>query len=65
MTDSLYTYVRSELESAKGNWPDVAEATGISKRTIEKIASGEISDPGIHKMERLARYFRGSEARAV
>jgi transcriptional regulator with XRE-family HTH domain len=61
MTQTLYAYVRARLEATKGRWPDIAEATGISKRTIEKIASGEIADPGVHKMELLARYFRAGD----
>src|SRR5579863_6377892 len=42
MTDSIYQYVLAELEQAKGHWPEVAEGTGISRRTIEKIARQEV-----------------------
>jgi transcriptional regulator with XRE-family HTH domain len=61
--ESIYTYVLAELQTAKGGWPDIALATGISRRTIEKIASGEIVDPGVIKIEKLARYFHGKKAR--
>lgn len=58
MKKSLHEYVLAELEAAKGTWPEVSRDTGISLRTIQKISSGEIVDPGITKMERLANYFR-------
>lgn len=59
MTDSIYQYVLAELENAKGSWPAVAKATGMSKRTIEKIARQEVADPGVSLIEKLAVYFRG------
>jgi transcriptional regulator with XRE-family HTH domain len=62
MTDSMLDYVLGQLELCKGHWATVAERTGISKRTIEKIASGEIADPGVRKIELLSRYFRASAA---
>lgn len=32
-------------------------ALGMSKRTVWKIETGEINDPGSSKVEKLARYF--------
>lgn len=64
MSQSLYAYVLAQLEATKGRWREIAVATGISKRTIEKISNGDIVDPGIHKMEKLARYFRTSEKKS-
>jgi len=58
MTAALLEYVIEQLQAAKGCWPRIAAATSISKRTLEKIASGEINDPGVRKIEILARYFR-------
>ena len=60
MTDSIYAFVLAELELAKGKWSEVADGTGMSKRTIEKIARREIEDPGVSHIEKLATYFRGS-----
>lgn len=48
----------AQLAAAKGTWPLIAEATGVSNRTIQKIASGEIADPGVSHIEKLAGYFR-------
>lgn len=62
MTDSIYQYVLAQLQDAKGHWSTVAEESGVPKRTIEKIASGEIDDPGVRKIEKLAAYFRQRES---
>lgn len=59
MSDSIFEYVLEQLQRHKGQWQSVAMSTGISKRTIEKIATGEIADPGVIKVEKLAEYFRG------
>lgn len=56
---SMHAYVVAGLQNAKGRWRLIAEATGIPKRTVEKIASGEIADPGVMSVQKLADYFRG------
>lgn len=61
MTDSIYAFVLERLESVKGRWPRVAEESGISLRTIEKIARQEVKDPGVSFIERLAKYFRDND----
>jgi len=58
MNDSIYHYVLAELASRKGTWPAIAADTDISLRTIEKIARREVKDPGVSRIESLARYFR-------
>ena len=60
--ESLYAFVMRRLQEAKGTWPEVAEATGVSRRTIEKIAREEIKDPGVSHIEKLAQYFRDQQA---
>lgn len=62
MKQSLYDFVISRLQDAKGTWPEIAEATGVSIRTIQKIASGEIADPGVSHIEKLAAHFRAQAA---
>lgn len=57
--ESLHEFVVRQLQATKGTWPAIAEETGVSKRTIEKIASREIQDPGVSHIEKLAGYFRG------
>lgn len=60
----MYEYVLGQLQEAKGEWPVVAEATGMSRRTIEKIARREVKDPGVSHIEKLAGYFRGRQKHA-
>ncbi len=54
----MHQYVIDELQRHKGRWSQVAKDTGISKRTIEKVARRETEDPGVSLVERLAGYFR-------
>lgn len=62
MHESIHDYVVDQLQAAKGQWSRVAEDTGMSKRTIEKIARREFKDPAVSFIERLNRYFREREA---
>lgn len=55
---SIHQYVLDQLEASKGSWPAVAEETGISIRTIEKIARQEVENPGVKTVEQLARHFQ-------
>lgn len=61
MTPSLYEYVLIKLDETRFRWRAVALGSGVSKRTIEKIASKEIKDPGISHIQKLADYFRSLE----
>jgi transcriptional regulator with XRE-family HTH domain len=65
MTESIYEFVLTQLQEYKGRWTAVAEGSGVSKRTIEKIASREIADPGVSHIEKLATYFRGQAEERV
>lgn len=60
MTESLYQFVMDQLQTHKGRWADIAEGSGVSRRTIEKIARKEIADPGVSHIEKLATYFRNA-----
>lgn len=58
MEQPIYDYVLSQLELSKGRWADIAEGSGVSKRTLEKIARREIEDPGVSHVQKLHDYFR-------
>jgi hypothetical protein len=58
MTDSIYEFVLAQLAASKGRWSEVAEGSGVPKRSIEKIARREWLDPGVSQIEKLATYFR-------
>jgi len=59
--ESLHEFVIGRLLAARGRWPAVAAATGVPRRTIEKIARREIADPGVRSIEALAAHFRAAE----
>lgn len=63
MNTSIHQYVLEQLQAYKGQWRIVAEESGLSRRTIEKIARREIPDPGVSKIETLAAYFVAREKR--
>lgn len=54
--DSVHEHVVEKLRACRSDWDSVAEATGVSRRTIEKIVSGEIQDPRLRKFEKLAKH---------
>lgn len=58
--ESIHQYVLDQLKQA-ADWDTVAKGSGVSVRTIEKIASREIEYPRVDKVEKLARYFRKQE----
>lgn len=57
MSDSMHDFVVKRLQAAKGRWPLIAKKTRVPLRTIQKIASREIRDPGITHMQNLANFF--------
>lgn len=60
-SEPMLSYVRVQLDSWKGRWTEVAAGTDLSKRTIEKIASREIADPGVSRVQKLHDWFRAQE----
>jgi len=58
MGQSLHDVVIERLEESKGEWESVADGSGVSRRTLEKIARREIADPGVSHIEKLAAFFR-------
>lgn len=66
MEMSMYEFVIDRLENSGRTYQEVADGSGVSKRTVEKIARKEIKDPGVSHIEALARYFRAlAEAKAA
>lgn len=57
MEQSMHEFVIERLQATKGTWRAISVATGVSKRTIEKIANRDIKDPGVTSIETLARHF--------
>jgi hypothetical protein len=57
----MLEFVLGQLDSRKGSLPDVASGSGVPYRTLQKIASREIKDPGVSTVQKLADYFRAGE----
>lgn len=65
MNTSIYEFVMANLATTERTYQEVADGSGVNKRTVEKIARKEILDPGVSHIERLAEYFRSDEKRAA
>lgn len=65
MDQPIYDYVLERLEVTKGRWAEVAEGSGVSRRTLEKIARREIADPGVSHVQKLHDWFREREKAAA
>lgn len=63
-----HAYVVSKLKSMRMT-PELLDQlerdTGVSQHTIKKIRWGQIVNPGVSHIEKLANYFRGEEAKAA
>lgn len=64
MDQPIYDYVVDRLQSAAQTYQEIADGSGVSRRTIEKIARKEIVDPGVSHVQKLADYFHAQEAAA-
>ena len=57
-TPKLHAYVLEQLDATNLTYQEVADGSGVPKRTVEKIARKEIEDPGVSHVEKLADFFR-------
>lgn len=62
---SLYEYVMGHLRESGRSYREIADGSGVSRRTVEKIARGEIRDPGVSHIEKLATFFRAITEKAA
>jgi len=58
MGTSELDFVLRQLQERKGGWPQIEKDTGMPYSWLSKLARGLIDDPGVKKIEKLARYFR-------
>ena len=63
MEQSVYGYVMGQFDSTPLSYQEIADGSGVNKRTVEKIARREIEDPGVSHIEKLERFFRGEGQR--
>lgn len=61
----MLDYVIERLEATKNTWPAVAKGSGVSHRTIQKIAARVTPDPRVRKVQKLYDYFRAQDEAAA
>ena len=57
--------VLDNLDRTRGQWPTVAEKSGVPYKTLTKIAQRETQNPGVNGVQQLYDYFHGIERPAV
>lgn len=70
MYTPIFELVLTELQARKGTWPEIAKAIEPDSwesyySWMTKLATGQIPDPGVNKIQRLADYFRGQSQQKV
>jgi transcriptional regulator with XRE-family HTH domain len=61
----LYDYVLQQFARTSLTYQEIADGSGVPKRTVEKVARKEIADPGVSTCDKLAAFFRAQERRAA
>lgn len=51
--------VLANLDRTRGQWPTVAEKSGVPYKTLVKIAQRETLNPGVNGVQQLYDYFHG------
>lgn len=55
---SLYDYVTQGLQGREAEWPEAAKSAGVHEKTVQRIARGEVANPGVRTMEELAVWLK-------
>ena len=54
---TLLTSVLASLQARKGQWRQIANATGLDYSWLTKLGQGKINDPGVRKIQILSDYM--------
>lgn len=60
--EPILEYLKRRLNDAKGEWPKIAEASGVPYDTIAAIAQGERENPTLRSVQPLLNYFHELDA---
>ena len=60
----LLPKVLNELDRRRGRWKEICDATGISYSTLQKIAQGQVANPGVNTIEMLHSHLFGQSSAA-
>jgi len=58
----MLDYVVARLASRQYTYQQVADGSGVPRRTVEKIARRETRNPGVLHVERLAKFLHRGDA---
>jgi predicted transcriptional regulator len=56
--DDMLEYVLARLDETKGQWREIAEASGVPYDTLTKVAQRKNKNPRVQTVQPLADYFR-------
>jgi len=65
MKISIDAHIRSNLNSRRGSWAELARQSGVSYSWLSKFARGLIENPGLRTLERLSSAMNNSPAPAA
>ena len=54
----IYDYVMAQFRAKRIAQRKVADESGVPFSTVAKIAQGQIKEPSVHSIQKLANYFR-------
>lgn len=54
----IYDYVMAQFRAKRIAQRKVADESGVPFSTVAKIAQGQIKEPSVHSIQKLADYFR-------
>ena len=60
----LLPFVKAYLKDNRGSWPYISEGSGVAYRTVQNLARGRTSDPGIETVERIYQFMLEEQQRA-
>lgn len=60
--ESIFEYVKARLAATEVPLTQIAAETDVKPRWLTTLRNGKIKEPSVVKIEKLAAYFRESEA---
>lgn len=61
----IYDFVMEQLRSRRVPQRKVAAESGVPFSTLTKIAQGQIKEPSVHSIQKLADYFSANDQKAA
>lgn len=62
METGIHDFVIDAIKASGLTYQEIADGSGVNKRTVEKIARREIDDPGVSHIEKLLAFFSAQQS---